>query len=107
MVLGDLQKYVVKAVGESGGYGILIGPHSTEAEREEFSRRIQALEQWVGAELIDRKLLAEMEAHGAGPGVVGRLLGAVDGQVLVADDAPHVAAGALLLGALALQLRDA
>jgi uncharacterized circularly permuted ATP-grasp superfamily protein len=37
--LGDL---VVKAVGESGGYGMLIGPHSTAAEREEFRRRILA-----------------------------------------------------------------
>ena len=27
-VLGDLQKYVVKAVGESGGYGMLIGPQA-------------------------------------------------------------------------------
>ena len=33
---------VVKAVGESGGYGMLIGPHSTAAEREEFRRRIVA-----------------------------------------------------------------
>src|SRR5579862_8122072 len=35
-VLGDLEKYVVKAVGESGGYGMLIGPHSTAAQREQF-----------------------------------------------------------------------
>src|SRR6202790_1989586 len=39
-VLGQLEKYVVKAVGESGGYGMLIGPYSTEQEREEFRRRI-------------------------------------------------------------------
>ncbi|MDQ5853171.1 MAG: circularly permuted type 2 ATP-grasp protein, partial [Chloroflexota bacterium] len=30
----------VKAVGESGGYGMLIGPYSTAAEREEFRQRI-------------------------------------------------------------------
>jgi uncharacterized circularly permuted ATP-grasp superfamily protein len=41
-VLGRLDQYVVKAVGESGGYGMLIGPNSTAAEREEFRRRIQA-----------------------------------------------------------------
>jgi uncharacterized circularly permuted ATP-grasp superfamily protein len=41
-VLQNLHSLVVKAVGESGGYGMLIGPHSTEAEREEFARRIQA-----------------------------------------------------------------
>jgi uncharacterized circularly permuted ATP-grasp superfamily protein len=33
---------VVKAVGESGGYGMLIGPHSTAAEREEFHHRVEA-----------------------------------------------------------------
>ena len=41
-VLGSLEKYVVKAVGESGGYGMLIGPQSTAAEREEFRHRVEA-----------------------------------------------------------------
>jgi uncharacterized circularly permuted ATP-grasp superfamily protein len=41
-VLGNLDKLVVKAVGESGGYGMLIGPHSAKSEREEFARRIEA-----------------------------------------------------------------
>jgi uncharacterized circularly permuted ATP-grasp superfamily protein len=41
MVLEHLDEMVVKAVGESGGYGMLIGPHSTAAQREEFRRRIQ------------------------------------------------------------------
>ncbi|HUJ23505.1 MAG TPA: circularly permuted type 2 ATP-grasp protein [Bryobacteraceae bacterium] len=41
-VLGHLDEYVVKAVGESGGYGMLIGPFSTAVEREEFRRRVQA-----------------------------------------------------------------
>src|SRR5271163_4441371 len=35
-----LDEYVVKAVGESGGYGMLIGPHSTEQERSEFRDKI-------------------------------------------------------------------
>lgn len=39
-VCGNLEKFVVKAVGESGGYGMLIGPHSTAAQREEFRARI-------------------------------------------------------------------
>ena len=39
-VLAHLDKYVVKAVGESGGYGMLIGPHSTAEQREEFRERI-------------------------------------------------------------------
>jgi uncharacterized circularly permuted ATP-grasp superfamily protein len=41
-VLANLDKLVVKAVGESGGYGMLIGPRSTAAQREEFARRIEA-----------------------------------------------------------------
>jgi uncharacterized circularly permuted ATP-grasp superfamily protein len=41
-VLANLDKLVVKAVGESGGYGMLIGPHSTALQREEFARQIQA-----------------------------------------------------------------
>ena len=41
-VLDHLDELVVKAVGESGGYGMLIGPHSTATEREEFRRRILA-----------------------------------------------------------------
>jgi uncharacterized circularly permuted ATP-grasp superfamily protein len=41
-VLEHLPELVVKAVGESGGYGMLIGPHSTEAERAEFRARIEA-----------------------------------------------------------------
>ena len=41
-MLQNLGSLVVKAVGESGGYGMLIGPHSTATEREEFARRIEA-----------------------------------------------------------------
>jgi uncharacterized circularly permuted ATP-grasp superfamily protein len=41
-VLANLDKLVVKAVGESGGYGMLIGPHSTLKMREEFAIQIQA-----------------------------------------------------------------
>jgi uncharacterized circularly permuted ATP-grasp superfamily protein len=41
-VLDNLERLVVKAVGESGGYGMLIGPHSTKAERAEFRARIEA-----------------------------------------------------------------
>ena len=41
-VLANLEKYVVKAVGESGGYGMLIGPHRTAEQREEFRERIEA-----------------------------------------------------------------
>lgn len=41
-VLEHLDQLVVKAVGESGGYGMLIGPHSIQKDRDEFRRRILA-----------------------------------------------------------------
>jgi uncharacterized circularly permuted ATP-grasp superfamily protein len=41
-VLEHLDQLVVKAVGESGGYGMLVGPHSTAKERESFRERIRA-----------------------------------------------------------------
>ena len=41
-VLKNLDKLVVKAVGESGGYGMLIGPHASTKEREAFAEKIRA-----------------------------------------------------------------
>ena len=38
----NLENLVVKAVGESGGYGMLIGPHSTKEQQAEFRDRIEA-----------------------------------------------------------------
>jgi uncharacterized circularly permuted ATP-grasp superfamily protein len=32
----------VKAVGESGGYGMLVGPHASVAEREAFAAKVKA-----------------------------------------------------------------
>jgi len=37
-----LEELVVKAVDEAGGYGMLMGPQSTAAERAEFRARIEA-----------------------------------------------------------------
>jgi uncharacterized circularly permuted ATP-grasp superfamily protein len=41
-VLQNLETLVVKAANESGGYGMLVGPHSTAKEREEFAVKIAA-----------------------------------------------------------------
>jgi len=41
-VLEHLDELVVKAVGESGGYGMLVGPHSTRQQRDDFRDRIRA-----------------------------------------------------------------
>ena len=40
--LDNLDKLVVKRVGESGGYGMLVGPHATPAEREEYAKVLRA-----------------------------------------------------------------
>ena len=41
-VLANLDKLVVKAVGASGGYGMLVGPHASRAERERFAEALKA-----------------------------------------------------------------
>jgi len=40
-VLANLEKLVVKNVNQSGGYGMLIGPASSAAEREKFANLIE------------------------------------------------------------------
>ncbi|WP_423823242.1 circularly permuted type 2 ATP-grasp protein [Salinisphaera sp. SPP-AMP-43] len=41
-VLAHLDELVVKPANESGGYGMLIGPRATDAEREHFAELIRA-----------------------------------------------------------------
>jgi uncharacterized circularly permuted ATP-grasp superfamily protein len=41
-ILANLEQLVVKAANESGGYGMLVGPHSTLDEREKFAEMIVA-----------------------------------------------------------------
>ena len=40
--LDNLEHLVVKQVGGSGGYGMLIGPHATKEERDDFAAEIRA-----------------------------------------------------------------
>ena len=40
--LDNLDRLVVKRVGEAGGYGMLIGPHATPAEREAYAAGLRA-----------------------------------------------------------------
>ena len=40
--LDNLDQLVVKRVGESGGYGMLVGPHATPAERAAYAEGIKA-----------------------------------------------------------------
>ena len=39
--LDNLERLVVKRVGESGGYGMLIGPHSTPEERDAYAAEMR------------------------------------------------------------------
>ncbi len=41
-VLARLHELVVKPVAESGGYGMLIGPHASEAEVADMAERVEA-----------------------------------------------------------------
>ena len=41
-ILSNLDKFVVKAANESGGYGMLIGPQAAQAERDDFAEKIKA-----------------------------------------------------------------
>src|SRR5438876_11103924 len=41
-VIDNLDKLVVKSANESGGYGMLVGPHSSAEQRAEFAAKIQA-----------------------------------------------------------------
>ncbi len=40
-VLKNMDQLVIKAANESGGYGILIGPHATDTERKDFADQIR------------------------------------------------------------------
>jgi uncharacterized circularly permuted ATP-grasp superfamily protein len=40
-VLDHIDELVVKAANESGGYGILIGPHATATERRQFAEQVK------------------------------------------------------------------
>jgi len=52
-VLANLDKLVVKAVGASGGYGMLVGPHASAKERADFAEALKANpENYVGQPTI-------------------------------------------------------
>jgi uncharacterized circularly permuted ATP-grasp superfamily protein len=40
-ILANLDKLVVKAANESGGYGMLVGPHSTQTQRDDFAAKLR------------------------------------------------------------------
>jgi uncharacterized circularly permuted ATP-grasp superfamily protein len=40
--LDNMANLVVKRVGESGGYGMIIGPHATQEERDDYAKVLRA-----------------------------------------------------------------
>ena len=66
----NLDKLVVKAANEAGGYGMLVGPHATQAERDDFRKRIEAdPRNYVGQPMIS---LSRHPTFCAGEGFGGR-----------------------------------
>lgn len=52
--LENLESLVVKAVGESGGYGMLVGSHASRAEREAFAAKLRATpENYIAQPTLD------------------------------------------------------
>ncbi len=62
--LDHLAELVVKPVAESGGYGLLIGPHASRAQLDEFRTRLKA----DPANYISQPTLAPVRVADAGRG---------------------------------------
>jgi len=70
-VLNRLEELVVKPVAESGGYGIVIGPHATQADLEAVRAKIEADPRgWIVQDLVQLSSLPSV----AGDTLAGRHL---------------------------------
>ncbi len=69
-MLEHLDQLVVKAANEAGGYGMLMGPHATQAERDDFRKRIEAdPRNYIGQPMIS---LSRHPTYCDGEGFAGR-----------------------------------
>ena len=67
-VLDNLHELVVKEVHGSGGYGMLIGPHATRGQRQEFAARIQANPgNYIAQPTLSLSTCPSFESRGIGP----------------------------------------
>ena len=67
-VLDNLQDLVVKPANESGGYGLLIGPHSTRKQRDEFVRIIRANPRnYIGQPMLRLSTVPTLTGNAAEP----------------------------------------
>jgi uncharacterized circularly permuted ATP-grasp superfamily protein len=66
-VLRNMDRYVIKPVGESGGYGVLIGPQATEKELSETHQQIvKHPENFVAQPVINLSVHPTLIAQGEG-----------------------------------------
>jgi len=67
-VLDNLADLVVKPVGESGGYGIVVGPKSTRAEREEVGKAIRKdPSNYIAQPMINLSACPTLTSEGVAP----------------------------------------
>ncbi|MGH0031096.1 MAG: circularly permuted type 2 ATP-grasp protein [Myxococcota bacterium] len=67
-VLEHLDELVVKAVNESGGYGMLMGPKASRRERAEFHDRIaENPRNYIAQPLVELSAVPTWTRHGVGP----------------------------------------
>jgi uncharacterized circularly permuted ATP-grasp superfamily protein len=67
-VLANLEKLVVKPANESGGYGMLVGPASTQAERDKFAELIKAdPRNYIGQPTLNISTVPTLTDHGVAP----------------------------------------
>lgn len=66
--LDNLDNLVVKMVGESGGYGMLVGPHASVKERNEYAKQIRAdPSNFIAQPTLDLSRAPCLTEHGAAP----------------------------------------
>ena len=66
--LEHLDELVVKPVGESGGYGLLVGPKSTRAEIEEFRLKLKAdPANYISQPMVGLSVAPTLAASGVAP----------------------------------------
>ena len=66
--LDNLDKLVVKMVGESGGYGMLIGPHATPEERAAYAEKVrEAPANFISQPMLDLSVAPSHTDDGAAP----------------------------------------
>jgi uncharacterized circularly permuted ATP-grasp superfamily protein len=66
--LDHLHELVVKPVAESGGYGLLIGPHATKAQLHEFRDRLKAdPANYISQPTLQLSVSPTLTGHGVHP----------------------------------------